>query len=393
MLGVPSSSRGRALTAVIACICIYGVTTGLSLPLLSLILEARGYDRTLIGLNAAMTSLGTLLASPFIPGWVRRLGMRRFLLTCLFVDLFLFLSLGLFDTLPAWFAIRFLIGVTVAGLFVVSETWMNELATDATRGRLMGAYAALIALSFALGPAIIPLTGIVGWVPFLVGAVFIAVAGIPLLMVRDPEPRMDGDSSFNALSFIWLAPTLAAAVLLASFKDTATMSLLPIYGVRSGLSDGQGALMLTVFGFGAAVLQIGIGWVADHFDRRRVMMACAAAGGIGAFSLPLVVDQGPWLWIMLLLWGALFAGVYTVSLTLVGERFRGAELATANAAIGVCWGIGSLAGPATAGAAMDKWDPDGLPLVLSLAVAAFLILAAWRGRSGARASRIGTPGR
>lgn len=374
------SDRRRALAAVIACICIYGVTTGLSLPLLSLILESRGYDRTLIGLNAAMTSLGTLLAAPFIPAWVRRLGMRRFLLVCLLVDLSLFLSLKLFDSVAAWFAIRFFIGVTVAGLFIVSETWMNEIATEATRGRLMGTYAALIALSFSIGPAIIPLTGVQGWMPFLVGAAFIAAAGIPLLRASGAQPPMEGDSSFNAISFIWLAPTLAGAVLLAAFKDTAGMALLPIYGVRSGLTEAQSALMLTAFGIGAAVLQIGIGWLADHFDRRRLMLICAAAGGLGAVLLPVVIDRGPLLWIMLLFWGALFAGVYTVALTLVGERFRGAELATANAAIGVCWGIGSLVGPAMGGAAMDVWDPHGLPLVLAAGVVAYLVLAIWRGR-------------
>ena len=136
--------------------------------------------------------------------------------------------------------------------------------------------------------------------------------------------------------------------------------------------------MLTVLGAGALCLQMPIGWLADRVDRYRVLLACALGGLGGCLLLPVAVDAGAWLWPALFLWGGLFSGLYTVAMAIVGQRFRGADLVTANAAFGLLWGLGSLAGPPASGAAMDGRGPDGLVETLAAGVLAFLGLAVWR---------------
>ena len=84
------------------------------------------------------------------------------------------------------------------------------------------------------------------------------------------------------------------------------------------------------------------------------------------------------MWLGLALWIGLFSGVYIVAMALVGERFRGPDLVTANAAMGLLWGLGSLTGPALSGAAMDIWDPDGFPGTLAAFTALVLLLTVWR---------------
>ena len=76
--------------------------------------------------------------------------------------------------------------------------------------------------------------------------------------------------------------------------------------------------------------------------------------------------------------GAAGGGVYTLSLIIVGQRFQGAALVTANAAFGVLWGLGNLSGPLIAGVGMRISNPDGLPITLALATALFLALFVWR---------------
>jgi MFS family permease len=374
------ASRRRVLAAVVACICIYGITFGLTQPLLSLILEGRGVGASLIGLNAATASLGTLLASPLVPWLVRRAGARRLLLLCIALEALLLLSLKAFDSLTAWFLIRFLLGASAAGLFVVSETWINEVTSDHSRGRIVGFYTSAIAASFALGPLVIPITGIEGWAPFVIGALLVALAAIPLLFAGRVLPALEGSPSFHVLTFLLVAPVLAAAVLLAALKDSALMSLLPVYGVRSGMAEGAAATMLAVFGLGAVVSQMPLGMLADRVSRERLLALCAAGGGLGAVALPFLVGAGSPFWIMLFLWGGLYAGIYTLALILVGQRFRGAELATANAAFGLFWGIGSLSGPLLGGAAMAAWNPHGLAALLVATPLLFLLLMGWRSR-------------
>ena len=138
---------------------------------------------------------------------------------------------------------------------------------------------------------------------------------------------------------------------------------------------------------GGVFLQIPIGVLADRIDRRLLLMFCAGAGVFGGISLPLFIHL-PWLlWPSLFLWGGVIVGLYTVGLTLLGERFRGADLVGANAAFVMLYGVGAVAGPPVAGAAMDLWDPHGLALALALLCLGFIGVAAfWRGPGRASAS-------
>lgn len=371
-------ARRRSLIAAIACVSIYSVTMGFSLPLISLILESRGLDRSINGLLAATPSLAMLLVTPMIPRLIARAGLKPFLLVCIGFDLMLFLLLPAIDHLFAWFVIRFLMGATVAGLFVAGETWINELAEEATRGRTMGLYAMVVAGGFALGPLLLPLTGIHGWLPFLAGSAFIALATLPLLLGRPASPAFSSDPAWTVLGFFAVAPTLCAAVMLSAFKDAAGMPLIPVYAVRMGVDQDAAALMLSVIGVGALALQIPIGWLADRMNRYALLFVCAGSGALGAVVFALAIHSGWLLWLVLFLWGGAFSGVYTIALVILGERFRGAALATGNAAFGFFWGLGSLFGPALAGPAMDLWDPHGLPATLCAASLFFLALALYR---------------
>lgn len=374
-------ARRRSLLAAIACVSIYSVTMGFSLPLISLILEGRGVESSVNGLLAATPSLAMLLVTPAIPRIIARAGLKPFLLTCIGADLVLFLMLPALDHLMVWFVIRFLMGATVAGLFVAGETWINELAEEATRGRTLGFYSMVLAGGFALGPMLLPLTGVDGWLPFLVGGAFIALAAIPLIWGRPVTPAFSSGHSGTVFGFFAMAPTLCVAVLLVAFKDAAGMPLIPVYAVRSGISQDLAAMMLTVLGLGALTLQVPIGWLADRVNRYALLIACAAGGGLGALVFAFAIHAGWLLWLVLFLWGGLFSGVYTTALVILGERFRGAALTTGNAAFGFLWGLGSLAGPAVAGAAMDLWDPHGLPATLgavSILFVALALIRRWR---------------
>ncbi len=371
-------NKHKALFAIFACVAMYGFTLGLSRPLLALILDARGVDRSIIGLNAAMPAIGIFLSTPFIPALVEKLGMRRFLLLALALDLVTLLQFPRFDHLYAWFALGISLGAMTNCLLVSSETWINEIVADANRGRLMGLYNGLLAASIALGPLAIPAVGIHGWAPFLVGACAITLAALPLLWTGSHRLSAHDEPSFNILSFVWVAPTLVAAVLLFSAKETAGNSLLPVYGIRSGMSEAGAAVMLTVAGLGGVVLAYPMGWLADRFNRYGVLMCCGLGSLVGAILLPYAMHSGIFLYPLLFGWGGAFAGIYTVVLTLIGQHFRGRDLVTANVSLGMLWGIGSLLWPPLTGVAMDQRDPDGFPLVFIAVSLLFILFATGR---------------
>lgn len=373
------AQRRRSIAAAIACISVFSITTGFASPLISLILESRDVSRSVIGTMASVPSFAILVSTPFIPRLVAKIGIRRFISVCIGLEFVLFLLLPLFDNLVAWFVIRAIMGASGSGLFVASETWINAVAQERTRGRVLAIYGMIISGSFGVGPALIPIVGIDGYAPFVIGAVFIALASIPLVWAGHLSPAFEGRSRFGLIAFLFVAPTLTAAIWLSAFKEMALSSLLPVYGVRNGLSSGDAAMMLTAFAVGAVLLQYPIGWLADRINRYGLLIACAIGGGLGAALLPTMLTMGgAVLWVGLLIWGGIFSGLYTVAMVLVGQRFRGPELVTANAAIGFLWGAGALTGPTAAGVAMDIWDPGGLSGIVTTITCMFIVFAIGR---------------
>jgi MFS family permease len=373
------ADRRRSIAAAITCIAVFAITTGFASPLISLILEARGTDRTTIGAMASVPALAILMTAPFIPTMVRLIGIRPFLYSCITIEFMLFLALPIFDDLTSWFIIRALMGASSSGLWVASEAWISEVTLDRNRGRVMAIYAMILSGSFGLGPLVIVVLGSEGPLPFIIGAGFIATAALPVLWAGKLSPAFEGKATFGVWSFLLIAPTLAGAVWLSSVKEMAFGALLPVYGVRSGLAEPDAATLLTVAALGAVLLQWPIGWLVDRFNRYVTLITCAGVGSCGVAALPwLVATGGTAMWLGLLFSAGIFSGIYTAAMAIVGQRFRGADLVAANAAFGFLWGAGSLTGPVLTGAAMDIWDPHGFPLAITVLSALFVIFAIGR---------------
>src|SRR5690348_5614229 len=115
----PSSAAERRwnLAAAIACVTVFGIGIGLAGPLLSLVLEMRGTDATLNGLNAASTFIGVIVGPLLTPPAVARIGIRRWLLAGLAVDIVLFPLLKLTDSIVAWFVLRLALGIVGSSIF------------------------------------------------------------------------------------------------------------------------------------------------------------------------------------------------------------------------------------------------------------------------------------
>lgn len=109
------------------------------------------------------------------------------------------------------------------------------------------------------------------------------------------------------------------------------------------------------------------------------MRVCAGLGMVGAAALPALAAHAPSLAIVLMLWGGFTTGLYPIALATIGDRFQGADLVNANAALVIAYGTGALIGPILGGAAMDFWNPHGIAMLLVALFAALLLITWWRG--------------
>ncbi len=377
-------SNWRNLVGACGAITVFGLAFGMTYPLLSLILESRGVSADMIGVNSAMMPIGVLLFSSVIPVAAARFGARNLAIVAALVSALLTLCYKVFDDLAAWFVIRLLMGMSISTLFVLSEAWIVRFSSAAHRGRVVAVYGSVLSASFGAGPALVGWIGIDGWTPFVVGALVLFCGVAPLTLVRDGRSAQPEATRASGLfRFAGKAPLLLAAVGVFAVFDAATLSLLPVYGIRNGLDVATASAALSVLIVGNIVLQFPIGYLADHYPRRAVLSGCALVTAICLVILPTVMAT-PWMWPVLVLCGAAGYGVYTVALADLGDRFSGQDLVTGSSAFAVMWGSGALVGSVSGGWAMTGFGIHGLPLYLAATYAAFLVAVEIRRRRARR---------
>ena len=369
----PRPAHLRNLIAACVAITVFGFAFGMTYPLLSLILEARGVSSDMIGINSAMMPLGILLFSSVIPVAAKRFGARNLAIVAAILTAFLMLSYRLFDTLAAWFVIRLVQGMTISTLFVLSEAWIVGSAGDANRGKIVAIYSSVLSASFGAGPLLISFIGIEGWTPFVLGAGVLALGTIAFVFVEENRAADPEEAPPSGIfDFAPKAPMLLAAVAVFSVFDAATLSLFPVYGVQNGLDLASSANIVTALVLGNTVLQLPIGWLADRLTYRWVLTGCALVTSFCLLLIPLAIGS-PFKWPLLVLLGTTGFGVYTVSLAALGNRFSGTELVNGTASFAIVWGFGALIGSVAGGWVMLGFGPHGLPLGLALV---YFLLAA-----------------
>ena len=360
--------RTRSLGAAIASITALGVTLGLTLPLLSLALEARGHSSTMIGLNATAQFLGILVFSPRVPRLIARFRILPVMAVAVAASVAALALFPFLDWLVAWFALRFVLGCAEGALFICGETWINEIADDRSRGRIIGVYGTFLAAGLAVGPLIIEVTGVDGARPFLVGAALIALALPPLLLARGLTPHFEGRPSRSLWQLSRMLPVVAVAAIAFGWLDSGAFSLLPLYGVDIGMTPAAAARLVTALAVGGIALLFPIGWLADRVDRTRLLGGIAALGALALAATPALSPIA--LYAVLFVIGGVIGGLWTLSLVMLGERFAGPDLAAMNVVMALLYGLGSTIGPSLLGVAMSAWPPHGLMAAMAAACVA-----------------------
>ncbi|MFF2321249.1 MFS transporter [Agrobacterium sp. NPDC058088] len=368
-----------SLIAAISAISAVGVAIGLGLPLLSIILEKRGISSTMIGVNSAMAGVAAMMAAPVTTKIAHDFGVARTMLLAVVISALSALSFYFADAFWMWFPLRIIFHGATTTLFILSEYWINMTAPPKKRGMVLGIYATGLAVGFAVGPLLFSAVGSEGILPFLVGAAIILLAAIPIFMARGESPELNERPNHHFIRYIWLVPMASAAAFVFGSVQAGGLSLFPIYATREGFNESQAALLLTVMGIGNMVFQIPIGLLSDRLKDRRTMLALMAVAGVcGTLALPFLVESWILVAALLLFWGGLVSGMYTVGLTHLGSRLKGADLVSANAAFIFCYAMGTIAGPQAVGISMDVAGTDGFAWALAVFFGLYVVLYGFR---------------
>ncbi len=369
---LPASAR--ALLAICAAGALWGFNFGSGAPTASLWLHDHGSLDTLIGLNTAVYYLGIALTAPLVPGLMRRYGRG-----CIILGMVLSgLAVALFPWgggLAGWFALRLFNGVAGAMSLIPMETEVNHSARPEQRSRNFGLYAVCMAVGIAAGNWFgLQYYGDVPRLVFLVaGMPALAAAGLigacPAAFApaaqeggRCPELAVRR----NVLSF--------GSAWSQGFLEGGMVGHLAVYLLYLGMTEDAASWVVSGIMLGVIVFQVPVAWLADRFGRTGVLLGCYAATALALLVMPFC---GPSAWLVgaLLAAGACSTSFYPLGMTLLGERVPPSAMARGNARFLMFNCLGSLVGPAVAGAAMDLFGKRAL--FVSAEGAVLLVLAVW----------------
>jgi MFS family permease len=366
------------LAALILGVSIVGLSIGSTVPVVALRLYQAGAPNVHIGVMSALPAAGMML-SAFLADWIcQRLSRRHIYLGCFALSALSIAAVEVFaSTLYSLALARLVMGLAAGIIIILGESWVNEIADESHRGRVVAIYTTCFTVFQLLGPGMVALFGSAG-----AQVISVVIAGhllaLGVIWLTLPKQVIDHGHSqnktFSVLGFIQVAPALCMGIIFFSFFDSVILSMFAVYAADHGYAIKLAALMVTVILLGDAAFQFPLGWLSDKVARPRVYLGCGVLSLAIGVCLPWLMNYPFLLWPSLVVLGAVAGGVYTLAIILIGEGFNGPDLVTANASAGFLWGLGSLLGPLVSGAAMTT-STHGLPLALSAAAALFVLFA------------------
>ncbi len=368
-----AENRRKSLTAVILSCFGVGIAFGLGYPLTAMALEARGEPSWIIGLAGAAPSLAILALLPILPHAVARIRPATAIILGCICCAAAYGSLYFLDDTIAWIALRFLMGATIALPWIVGETWVNHIAEDSHRARVISFYAVSFFSGFALGPILLEHVGATSPWAFVIGAAGAFLAAVPIFLARDLAPNLAHEPATGLLGGMRMAPAAMAGAFLGGFLETSHFSLLPNVAIAGGMDEGSALRLLTALIIGGLITQYTLGWLADRTSRKSLLVALGLIYAALIAVFPLILGTPGLALALVFILGTAVIGFYMLGLAMLGQEVEASQLATANAAFILMYTSGSIVGPAITGAAMTNGPIWGFVVITG---AAALILTA-----------------
>jgi len=256
-----------------------------------------------------------------------------------------------------WAIMRFVFGLCMAGLYVVAESWLNDLATNANRGRLLSIYMVVTMAGMASGQFLLNAADPDGFVLFVIASVLVSMALVPMTLSAASAPPLRTPERIGLKELIEIVPTGAYVSFLGGAAAGTLVGLGAVYAAAVGMSDSRIAVFLAAPLFGGLVMQWPIGRLSDSVPRRGVMIAVAVVAT--AASVVLVgIEDGSWaaVAIMFVIGGTNFP-LYALGIAHTNDWLPYEKINGAAALLVRVNGAGAVAGPVTAAVLMAVVGP------------------------------------
>ncbi len=350
---------------------------GLQSSLLGLRAEAEGFGDTVTGLMMSGFYVGFLAGSLLTPILLRNVGHVRTFAALASLASIAILVHSLYVYPSVWTAMRFLTGLSFAGLYVVTESWLNHSVPNKLRGSILALYWVIGYLGLAAGQGMLNAAAPETPHLFILCSIVISFALVPILLTATPQPDVSTPQSVSITYLIRKAPLGAIGCFATGIGQGVILGMAPVYASKLGLSVAEVSVFMIALVMGGVVLQWPLGKLSDVFDRRKVILAIAVTAALA--SLLMQALAGVSFMALLLacaLMGGLVLSLYPIFLAYTNDWLEPNQMVAASGTLVLLFGAGAILGPSGAGWLMSFFGPEGFAAYLALihlGIAAFTI--------------------
>ena len=347
----------------------WGLFTGLALLLLT-----AGIFSTLVGIRAELKNLPTLVSggittayyAGFLLGsWYTLRALKQVGHIRVYAALASLLSAsvlitGAYDSPIVWIVMRSSTGFCFAGLYVVAESWLNGLASNTFRGRLLAMYNVVTIGAYGAGQLLVfnfdarTLTG------FAFAAVVSSLAVIPVAMSEQAAtPQVENNTHITMRELAKIVPTGAGTILLVGLAHGGMLGMAVIFATREGLSVGRVGILIAAINLGGMALTWPISSASDDIDRRIIgLLSTLAVIVLGLVML----TQTPSSWVttaLLFAIGGFSFPLYAVGGAYTNDWVSQEQMGAAASQLVTLYGFGAMIGPLVAAPFLDIIGTQG----------------------------------
>lgn len=353
--------------------------SGLQGSLLGLRASMEGFHTATTGVVMSGYFIGFLVGSYLVPGMVRRVGHIRVFAALASLASITVLVHAVWIEPVSWMLVRLVTGFAYAGLFIVSESWLNDKSTNRTRGQLLSVYMVIQLGGMGLGQLLLNLADPAGFALFILISVLVSFALLPILLTVAPAPSFDAPANVGLVALYRISPLGVIGSLGTGAAHGSFFAMGAVFAREAGLSVTEISIFMALALLGGVVLQWPVGRLSDRFDRRRVITVVTLAAATAAFAAITVAEV--WqagLYVAALAFGGLSLPLYSLCLAHTNDRLEPAQMVAASSSLVLVVGLGASIGPFTAALAMSFVGPSGFFWWLGTVHAAIGGFALWR---------------
>ena len=274
-----------------------------------------------------------------------------------------------------WWVLRIITGFAYAGLYVVTESWLNNIAKNETRGQLLSFYMLVLLGGLAGGQFMLNIASPEGSQLFILISVLVSIAVIPILISVSPAPAFEATEFVSIRQLIQVSPLGVFGTFSSGIASGAVFGIGAIYASIIGLGTEEISFFMGSLIIGGVFMQYPIGWLSDVFGRRRIIILTCFIGGVLSFTASMVVAEGLMIYVQVALIGGLSLPLYSLCTAHTNDYLNPSQMVAASGTLVMANGLGATMGAPVAAYAMELTGPHALFMTIGISFTIVFIFA------------------